>query len=258
VADFAAGWNGTAGIGISANTGTQSVPVWTALNNSGSAGANELRWSLAGTIANNTTNGTWPSDSRPGAVTQFPYLYAYTADNSGSGVLPASAPPNLPTAFVITNFFQLRVGWDGAGTFASPPILTGYGSSAHGAITRGDGTIIGGGNPDTGAVTQRSYLKGNLYGANTAAMPAAPSAGPVNAPAATDGVTGANPAYGASAAWLTNFQALTGDLDYIQYSGSPTALVAAVLYFMLALFTGPNMAVGVFTPDFPATKYSYT
>jgi hypothetical protein len=256
MSDFAAGWTGTAGIGYSANTGTQSVPTWTPLNNGGSGGANELRWSDSGSVANNTANASFPFTSRPGSTAQMNYLYAYTADATGSGVLPSSAPPNLPTAFSLSNFLQTRIGWDAAGTFASAPIVTFYGSTAHVAVVRGDGSIVGGANPDTGTTTPRSYLKGNMFGANTAAVPAAPSAGPSNAPVVTDGQTGAQPTFGASAAWQTNFQSLAGDTDFIQYSAIPTALTAGVLYLMLALFTGPNMAVGTLTPD-PAVKYGF-
>lgn len=256
MADFAAGWNGTAGIGISANTGTQATPVWTALNNGGSGGANELRWSDSGTIANNTGSSTWPFTTRPGSATQLPYLYAYTADATGSGLLPAAAPPNLPTSFAIANFNQMRIGWDNAGTFASAPILTAYNAVAHANPTRGDGSVTGGANPDTGTTTPRSYAKGNMYGSNLAAVPAAPSAGPGAVATALDGATGALTFAGA-AAWLTNFQALGADLDYIQYGNTPTAVTAAVLYIMLAFFVGPNMLTGTLAPDVPALKYSY-
>jgi hypothetical protein len=256
MADFATGWNGTAGIGLSANLGTQASPVWTALNNGGSGGANELRWSDSGVIANNSSSAVWPFTTRPGSPAALPYLYAYTADAVGSGVLPSAAPPNLPTAFARANYNQLRIGWDNAGTFASAPILTAYNSSAHANPTRGDGSVTGGANPDTGTTTPRSYVKANMFGANTAAVPSAPGAGPGADPAATDGATGAL-TFAGSAAWLTNFQSLGADLDYIQYGNTPTALTAAVLYIELAFFVGPNMLTATLTPDVPAVKYSY-
>lgn len=256
MSDFAAGWNGTAGLGLTANVGTQASPAWTShLNNGGTGGANELRWSDNGSIANNTASASWPFTTRPGSATRIDYLYAYTADATGSGVLPASAPPNVPTAFALASYNQVRIGWDNAGTFASAPILTAYNSTAHTNPTRGDGTVTGGSTTDTGA-TARSYIKGNMWGDDAAAVPAAPTGGPSNLPAATDGATGALTFSGVPA-WLTNFQALGADLDYIQYGATPTAVTAAVLYCMLALFSGPGMLTGTLTPSI-AAKYTYT
>lgn len=170
---------------------------------------------------------------RPAATQTVPYQYAYTADAVGLLVLGA--------AFSNANYLQSRWNWDAVGTFASAPIFTAYPTTAHGAVTRGDASVLGGQTTDTGG-TQRSYLKANAFGRVTSAGAAA--AAPTNAPVVTDGATGSlAPTAGAN--WLTNYQDLQGDNDYISFPATPAATVADTWNVMMALFTGPNMTPGM-------------
>lgn len=235
---------------LKVNTGTQASPTWTAEANQGGAGV-ELRWSDQSNQGA-TASASWPAVLRPAAATNIPYLYAFSADTTSLG--SQGGGTNVPVAFSNANYNQIQVSWDGVGTFASAPILTAYASTAHAAITRGtpSGDVLAGNTTDTGA-TQRSYLKANLYGSGATVQ--VPGAAPTNAPVITDGTTGAlTPG---SAAWLTNYQGLQGDNDYIQYGSTPTALTAQVLYAILALFTGPNMATGTYLPVV-SVKYTYS
>ena len=148
---------------------------------------------------------------------------------------------------------MFRLNWDASGTFASAPIYTGYPTTAHGAVTRGDGSVLGGQATDTGG-TARSYLKGNAFGRVTSAGAAA--AAPTNAPAVTDGATGAlTPTAGAN--WLTNYQGLQGDNDWIAFPSTPVAVTADTWNVMMALFTGPNMTPGMLLWQI-SLKYTWT
>ena len=230
------------------NTGTQAAPVWTALANGGTGGANELRFSDQSNQGA-TASASWPYMTRPGTTQQVNYQYAFTADTTSLGYLGTST--NTPITWANSNYNDAQWSWDAVGTFASAPIFTAYASSAHAAITRGDNSLLGGNATDTGA-TARSYLKGNLYGSGATTQ--TPAAAPTNAPVVTDGATGSlSPGTGA---WLTNYQGLQGDNDYITYGSTPTATTAQVVYMMLTLFTGPNMATGTYTPVI-SVKYTY-
>jgi len=143
-----------------------------------------------------------------------------------------------------------RWNWDAVGTFASAPIFTAFPDGTHGAITRGDGSLLGGHATDTGA-TARSYLKGNAYG-----QVGAPAAAPTNAPVVTDGTTGSvSPAAGAF--WLVNFQGLQGNNDWITAPFTPAATTAGVWHLHFALFTGPNETPATYTVKM-TLKYTWT
>jgi hypothetical protein len=234
---------------LQVNTGTNAVPVWTAVPAAGSGTGQELRWSdvsTAGAIA----SASWPFMTRPGSTAAVPYLYVFSADTTSLGALGTSS--NTPAAFTNANYLQARINFDGVGTFASAPILTAYASTAHGAVTRGDNSMLGGNTTDTGA-TARSYLKGNMFGRVVTA--GAPAAAPTNAPVVTDGATGAlTPTAGAN--WLTNYQGLQGDNDYLQFPATPAATTADNINIMLALFTGPNMSTGTYAND-ASIKYTF-
>lgn len=242
MADF-----GATGVTVQGNTGSQATPTWTAINSGGTAGANEIRFSDQGTIVS-TGSASWPSMIRPSSGTaQVGFTYLFTTDTAGNGV-PGGA---TPVTFANANYNMFRLNWDATGTFASAPILTAYASTAHAAVTRGDNSILGGNTTDTGA-TQRSYLKANAYGTGASQ---APAAAPTNAPVVTDGTTGVlTPG---SAAWLTNYQGLQGDNDYIQVTATPAATTANWLQFMLALFTGVNETPSTYTPVL-SMKYTWT
>jgi hypothetical protein len=248
LADFAA----TTGLVLQLNTGTQATPVWTTLNNGGTAGANELRFSdlaTQGAVA----SASWPYTTRPGATSAatYQYQYAFTADTTSLGYISTSS--TTPTAWANANYNDKRWNWDNLGTFASAPIFTMYPTNAHGTVTRGDNSPLGGNTTDTGA-TQRSYFKQNLFGrVNTAGVPAA---APTNAPVVTDGTTGTvSPTAGAN--WLTNFQAAGGDLDYITAAATPAATTADSIAYMLMLFCGPGMSTGSYAAITASCRYTF-
>lgn len=248
MADFAA----TTGLVLQLNTGTQAAPVWTSLNNGGTGGANELRFSDQATQGA-TASASWPYTTRPGATSAatFQYQYAFTADTTSLGYLGTST--NTPIAWANANYNDKRWSWDAVGTFASAPILTMYATNAHGAITRGDGSPLGGHASDTGA-TARSYFKANAFGRVTSA--GAPAAAPTNAPAVTDGATGAlTPTAGAN--WLTNYQGPQGDNDWIAFPSTPAATTADSWQVMLMLFCGPNMLTGTYAAIVISCKYTF-
>ena len=132
-------------------------------------------------------------------------------------------------------------------------MFTAYYSNAHAAISRGDNQLLGGNTTDTGA-TQRSYLKANAFGRVTSA--GAPAAAPTNAPVVTDGATGSLvPTAGAN--WLTNYQGLMGDVDFITFPATPAATTADTWYVIFALFVGPNLTPAIYTPVL-SLKYTWT
>ena len=231
---------------LEANTGTNGSPTWTSV-----LGANkEWRWSDVSSAGGSTASASWPYTTRPAATGGVDYAYAYTADATGLGVLGNTSA--TPTAFTNASYLQARWNWDNTGTFASAPIFTAYPSTAHGAISRGDGSQLGGHATDTGA-TARSYLKGNAFGRVTSA--GAPAAAPSNAPTVTDGTTGSvSPSAGAN--WLTNYQGLQGDTDYITAAATPAATTADQWNVMLRLFMGPNMSLGTQVPVI-SLRYTY-
>ena len=112
--------------------------------------------------------------------------------------------------------------------------------------------MLGGHATDTGA-TARSYLKGNAFGRVDSA--GAPAAAPLNDAVVTDGATGAlTPSAGAN--WLTNYQGLQGDNDWIAFPSTPAAVTADTWRVMMRLFTGPNMAAGTYVPVV-SLRYTY-
>lgn len=231
------------------NTGTNAAPVWTSVPASGAGTGQELRFSdssAQGAVA----SASWPYMTRPAATGGVDYLYVFTADTTSLGYLGTST--NTPVAFGNGNYRALRLDWDNLGTFASAPIFTAYPTTAHGAISRGDGSLLGGHATDTGA-TARSYLKGNGFGRVDSA--GVPAAAPANAPVVTDGATGAlTPTAGAN--WLTNYQGLQGDNDWMAFPSTPAAVTADQWSLMLRLFTGPNMTPGTLVPVI-SCKYTY-
>ena len=231
------------------NTGTNAAPVWTNVPASGAGTGFELRWSDVAT-AGATASASWPFMTRPAATAMVNFLYDFSADTTSLGSLGTSS--NTPIAFANANYLHSRINYDAVGTFASAPILTAYPTTAHGAVTRGDNSLLGGNTTDTGA-TQRSYLKGNMFGRGVLA--GAPAAAPTNAPVVTDGATGAvTPTAGAN--WATNYQGLMSDLDYLQFPSTPAAITADNINIMLALFTGPNEATSTYT-NVISCKYTF-
>lgn len=233
-----------------ANTGTNGAAVWTSVPASGAGTGQEIRFSdvsTAGAIA----SASWPFVTRPTSGTAgVDYAYVFTADTTSLGFLGTTS--TTPTAFTNASYLQARIDYDAVGTFASAPILTAYPSTAHGAVSRGDGSLLGGHASDTGA-TARSYLKGNMFGRVTSA--GAPAAAPGSAPVVTDGATGSvSPTAGANwAAW----QGLQGDNDFLTFPSTPAATTADQINIMLRLFTGANMSPGTHIPTV-AARYTWT
>lgn len=234
---------------LDANTGTNASPTYTALG-----GANtEIRWSDVGTGLLATASASWPAMVRPLATAQIAFTYAYTADAVGLGFIGTGSNP---ATYSITNEKWARWRWDNLGTFASAPIFTAYNTNAHAApAARATpaGGLLEGHVTDTGA-TARSYLKANLYGQVDSVAP--PAADPTNAPVVTDGALG-SVSPGAATSWLTNFQGLMADLDYITFRLTPAATVADSIHCHFSLFTGPNMTPGVLVPVM-SLKYTFT
>lgn len=231
------------------NVGNTGTPSW---QNIGGANT-EVRFSDVGTGLLSTASAAWPAMIRPGSTSIVSYIYAFTADATGHGSYGAGTGNN-PAAFSKDNYLQARWDWDNLGTFASAPIFTAYVDSNHNTPgSRGGGALLAGHATDTGA-TARSYLKANAWGRVTSA--GAPAAGPTNAPAVTDGATGSlAPTAGAN--WLTNFQGLMADIDYITAPFTPAAVTANQWNVEIALFTGPNQTPAVNTPQI-TLKYTWT
>lgn len=231
------------------NVGNTGTPSYTAIG----AANTEVRWSDS-SAQTNIASASWPAMIRPGATTLVNYAYAFSADATGEGIY--SGAGTTPNAFSKDDYLQGRWDWDNLGTFASAPIFTAYDDTNHNTPSARGGTsnnILSGNVTDTGA-TARSYLKGNLWGRVSSA--GAPGAGPTNAPVVTDGTTGSvGPTAGAN--WITNFQGLMADIDYITFPNTPAATTADTQHMELALFTGPNM--GPKTYVFQITnKYTWT
>ena len=232
---------------LDANVGNVGSPNWQNV-----LGANrEVRWHDTPSAGLTTASASWPYVTRPASGTAgVDYAYAYTADATGHGVYGGGAS-SAPAAFATTQYLQFRWNWDNVGTFASAPIFTAYPTTAHGSITRGDGSLLGGHATDTGG-TARSYLKGAAWG--RVASAGAPAAGP-SAPAVTDGTTGSiSPTAGAN--W-SGWQGLQGDNDYITAPFTPAATTADTWNLMMRLFTGANMNPGTHTPVV-SLRYTYT
>lgn len=232
---------------MDANHGTQVAPVWVEVG----PGANrEIRWSDQAN-QKDIASAAWPAMIRPAATAIVSYTYAYSADAVGNGFISNEGVIDCP-AYARANYLWARWAWDNLGTFASAPLFTAYPTGAHGAIVRGDGSLLGGANPDTMPVADEySYLKGNAYG-----QVGAPGAAPGADPVVTDGTVGSvSPAAGAN--WLANFQSLQGDNDYITAPFTPAATTAGVWHLHFALFTGPTMTPGMYTVVM-SLRYTWT
>lgn len=233
---------------MEANHGILGTPVWVEV---GPTANHEVRWSDSAT-QKDVASAAWPAMIRPAATSIVNYTYAYTADATGNGFLSNEGAINCP-AYDKDNYLWARWNWDNVGTFGSAPIFTAYPTDAHGAIARDDGSLLGGKIADTGG-TGFSYLKGNAFG--RVDTDGAPAAGPANAPVVTDGTIGSVlPAAGAN--WLTNFQSLQGDNDYITAAATPAATTADTWSLHFALFTGPKETPALYTVVM-TLKYTWT
>lgn len=228
-------------INFQVDVGGGGTPNW--VNIAGSS--QEIRAAATNTVPLNTPSASWPGTNKGVSGSVIQYFYAFTADTVG--LLLPYAHPSAPQTY------NARWTWDNVGTFSSAPIFTAYASSSHAAITRGDGSLLGGHASDTGA-TARSYLKGNAWGRVSSA--GVPALGPATGPAATDGTTGsAGPTAGAN--WMSNWQGLQGDADFITAPFTPAATTSDSWPVAFALFVGAHENVGALTFVF-TLKYTYS
>jgi hypothetical protein len=235
---------------MQANTGTNASAVWTDIPASGAGTGQELRF-LDVSTAGSTASASWPAVTRPTSGTAgVDYLYVFTGDTTSLGLFGTTS--STPVAYSNTaQYLFMRMNWDNTGTFASAPRFTAYPTTGHGSITPGDNSILGGNSSDTSST---AYLKGNGFGRVVSA--GAPAAAPTNAPVVTDGTAGAStPSAGAN--WLTNFQSLQGDTQYIAFPSTPAATTADQWNLIIRLFLGANTTAGVATPVISA-RYTYS
>lgn len=228
------------------NNGNVGAPNWVEV---GPTAAHEVRWSDVST-QDNVASAAWAAMIRPGATQIVSYTYAFTADATGTGFIGTAGPP---IAWARTSYLWARWNWDNTGTFASAPIWTAYPSSAHGAPTPGDGSLLGG-SADTLNVNNYSYLKGTAWG-QLVVGGSAPGAGPGADPLVTAGTAGGQVTTGA-ASWCA-WQSLQGDIDWIYYSATPAATTANQWNLLFCLFTGPNMTPALYVIVM-SMKYTWT
>ncbi len=153
------------------------------------------------------------------------------------------------------------IDYDAVGTYATAPTLSAWGDNTHVAPVRGTqpgafagSPIINGAVPDTGASSgvATSFLKGNLYGDDQTANPAAGNAGTtLLVTSGTDGSVSPG-----AAAWLATWQSLMGAVQFITHRRTPAATTAGKIFFTIALFSGPGMSLGTITPVITFT-YSF-
>lgn len=241
------------------NKGTDASVDWTGttIAAGGSAGANEFRWCNTGDGAAGTASASWPKFRRLASTGAVPELWAFSADTTGIKV--ATYDGNKTFARV------LRLNFSAAGTPVSVVKLSSYATSALGAATPGsqpadpavDGSgIVNGHATDTSST---AYLKGNAYGSGLTAggTQETPSAGNAGTTLlVTSGTAGAL-APGA-AAWLTTWQSLQADGQYINGTAIPQAVTAFFWYISLALFSGPNLCLGSNIAPVCAIQYDRT
>jgi hypothetical protein len=233
-------------ISLDANLGSQATPTWTSVTGA----SKEVRWSDLST-QDDVASASWPAMIRPATTQSVDYTYGFTDDDSGTGFIGSAGPP---PAFSNNNYHWARWNWDAVGTFASAPIFTAYKTTGHAAISRNDGSLLGG-SADTGSSgNERSYLKANLYGRGTIA--GAPAAAPTNPPTVTIGSAGSVTPAGATS-WCTNYQGLMADTDYITFYATPSPTTADSNECIFALFTGPNMVPSTYTVVI-SMKYTWT
>lgn len=230
------------------NSNTDASPTWNAVPFGGSAGANEIRWSATGAGAAGTASASWPQYARPGSTGAVPELWFCTADTTCTKVATYDGTNGKANV--------ANIDFDNLGTFALAPTLTAYSDNTHAAPSPGTqpgsqsgSPIINGHSTDTSST---SYLKINLYGDDQTGNPAAGSVG--SAPSATTGTAGSvSPG---AAAWLATWQSAQGTVQYITHRRTPAATTAGKIFFVLILFTGPNMSLGTLQPVITFT-YSF-
>lgn len=240
-------------IKIQGNTGTSDAsPTWSDWAFGGSSGANELRFCASGAGAGATASANWPYYTLPGSVGVVPEVWLFSADTTGNKINTYDG--------TTSHYMQFRFNWDNTGTFASTPSFTFYSDTSHSAASAGTqpgaqsgSPIVNGQSSDTSST---AYIKANAYGygVDTGGTQQTPSANASGTLSATVGTAGAvSPATGA---WLSTWQSLQAATQYIQDAVIPKATTAGLWYFVLALYSGPNMATS--SGMLPVVTLSYT
>lgn len=242
------------------NAATDAGAVWTgtALTFAGGSPNNELRFSSSTTppaSGANTSATNWPYVTRPGSVGVVNQAWAIVTDGSSGAQIQTYDGTSA-------HYMQFRWNWDVNGTFAAAPQFGAFGDSTHTPISAGTqpggqsgSPIVNGQVTDTGST---SYLKANAFGygvdaAGAQQTPAANAAGTLTA--SSNSVNGgASPTTGA---WLAVWQDLQGFTHYILDGVVPKAATAGFWYFLLSLWTGPNMSTGTLLPVI-TLQYSYS
>jgi hypothetical protein len=241
------------------NKGSDGTPDWTGttIATGGSAGANEFRFAKAGAGTSSTTSANWPKFRRlasPGVVDE---LWAYPTDGSGTKVATYDGTKNQSRV--------LRLNFSNAGTPVSAMKFSSYADSSLGAATPGtqpsdpasDGSgVVNGNSTDTSST---AYLKGNAYGSGLTAggSQETPSSGAAGTTlAATSGTAGA--ATPSAGSFLSTWQSLQADTQYIQGPAIPQATTAFFWYIVLSLWSGPNLCLGSNIAPVLACQYDRT
>jgi hypothetical protein len=230
------------------NSNTDASPTWNTITFGGSAGANEVRWCATGAGGASTASASWPQYSRPASTGAVPELWYATADTTLVKVATYDGTKGQSNVACID--------YDNLGTYAAAPTLTAYGDNTHAAPVAGTqpgalsgSPIVNGHATDTSST---SYLKINEYGDDQTGNPSAGAAGTTLA--VTSGTAGSvSPG---AAAFLATWQSAQGVIQYITHRRTPAATTAGKIFFVLSLFTGPNMSTGTITPVITFT-YSF-
>jgi hypothetical protein len=203
--------------------------------------ANELRVCGTGAGGAATASASWPTYLRPGATGVIPELWSFTADTTGLKVTTYDGTS--------AHYKQFLISWDSLGTFASAPVLSAWKDNTYPAASPGtqgasDGSaVINGHATDT---TSTSYLKANAYGFGYSGGQQTPASNAAGTLAVTTGTAGSvSPA---TSTWLATWQSLQAATQFITDGAIPTAVTAGLWYFVLSLFTGPNMTGGTLLP----------
>lgn len=226
------------------NTATDASPSWsgTAIQFSGSSGANELRFAPSSGATTTTASASWPVIQRPASGTAtVPQLWAFTSDAVGLQVATydgTNAKSNV-----------LRWHWDNTGTMVAAPQFTAYANSTHTAPSAGtqppgtnNDAITNGQSSDTSST---SYLKAAAWGSVVLPANSLTAGAAGSSPSATTGTAGSvTPGAGAWSTWTS----LQGAIQYILFGSTPAATTANTWNWTCILFVGANLSTGTVTP----------
>lgn len=243
-------------IKVQGNTGSGAAgegsgsATWSDLLFGGTGGSNELRFCASGAGTTTTASASWPFYTLPGSTGVVPEAWVFSADAVGLKVTTYDGTSS--------HYLQYRFSWDNTGTFASAPSFTLYSDTSHAAASPGTqpgaqsgSPIVNGNSTDTSST---SYLKANAFGYGYSGSQQTPAANAAGTLAVTTGTAGSvSPATGA---WLSTWQSLQAATQYITDAVTPTATTAGLWYFVLALYSGPNMATS--SAMLPVITFSYT